>query len=166
MRSFGKTCLQEMPKQGNSVAAYGMSRAIAGACKTPASRKLLYQSLGCFNPVSKSMRKELSAFREDMIRASFFEDNKPKILAACCSYFNHSTALVKAGSGICDHKKRKYLEKFVNGFASEVLDLICPNTSPGSEKCASLVLPPVALADKVPYVQSFIPALLSLMDSM
>ena len=166
MRDFGKKCLKEMPKQGNSVAAFGFNKVIRKTCKDQESRKELYENLSCFNPVATAMRKQLDLFRLDMVRATFLQDNSLKIVAACCTYFNRSTALTNTGRKVCDQRKTEYLDSFMRGFAGDILDLICFGMTPESQKCRSLVLPPVEVTNRVPYVESFVPALLELMSSM
>lgn len=166
MREFGNRCLTEMPKQGNSVAAFGFHKVIRKACKNQETRKELFENLSCFNPVASRMKKELDTFRLDMVRATFLQDNSQKITAACCSYFNRSMALSNTGRQVCDKGKTEYLNSFMRGFAGDVLDLICSGMTPESAKCTSLVLPPISVTKDVPYVDSFVPALLELMSSM
>lgn len=166
MREFGKRCLKEMARQGNSVAAFGFNKVIRKACKDRDSKRSLYENLSCFNPVADRMKKELDTFRLDMVRATFLQDSTTKITAACCTYFNRSTALTNTGRSVCDAQRTEYLDSFMRGFAGDVLDLICSGMTPESEKCRSLVLPPVDVTNDVPYVESFVPALLLLMSSM
>ena len=178
MRSFGKNCLKEMPRQGNAVAAHGMSLAVRRACRSNDTRSQLVSELSCFNAVAPAMRQELEGFRVDLVRASRLSDSPGKMRAACCSYFTHTEAILAIGtrSG-CGSRRIRYLDAFMKSFANDVLDLICSepaspssSSSSASKRCSSSILrnlPPLSsVRPAVPFVDSYLPALLLLLSTM
>ena len=166
MRNFSRSCLTDLPKQANSLIAYGMNKAIKKTCKTEAERKKLGQNLGCFNKVKDQMSAEFNLLQENYQRSIFLTDNKKKIPSACCNFFATMKKVLEIGATQCTKDQVNYLKFFLESFSNDVLELLCAGITLESEKCKTLEIPPKNVTSSLVKNDSFMPALLVLLDGL
>ena len=74
--------------------------------------------------------------------------------------------MLAIGKNKCSKEQVAYLKFFIESFSGDLLDLLCAGITLEGEKCKSIVLPPKNVTEGMPVHDSFIPALLTLINGL
>jgi hypothetical protein len=164
MKQFGKDCLTALPKQGNSLIAFGYGKSVKVACKTAADREILHKRLKCVTKIHPLMNEAVEVMTQKFV--TILEvDSKDRLPGVCCTFFKFKARLLTAAATKCPKVDVDYFQFFLDGFSGDVVDLLCNGLSHGSEKCTKTLekIPPV---NNSTGFTSFIPPLLLILDSL
>lgn len=139
VKSFASTCLTGMGKQSTSILLHGLNKNVKHICTVMDKKSAIAASV-CFNSVLNDLNKFMDEFADDY-RLVNHMNTKDKVIGLCCSYYKFHDKLITRSSNVCDKNSIQYMKDFLNRSAGEMLDLLCANIKPKSDKCLHLQFP-------------------------
>ena len=164
VKSFAKSCLTGMQKQSASLILYGLNKNVKHIC-TVMDKKNAAQAATCFNKVLPDLNRYMDEFADDYRLVNEME-SKFKVTGLCCGYYKFHDKLINRSSSVCNKDAIQYMEDFLNRSAGEMLDLLCANIKPGSEKCTNLQYPDRSNLNGTTKSYTFIPPLMVVLKNL
>lgn len=163
VKDFSKSCLTGMQKQSASLILYGLNKNVKHIC-TVMDKKNAAQAAVCFNKVLPDLNRFMDEFADEYRLVNKME-SKFKVPGLCCGYYTFHTKLINRSSSVCNKDAIEYMQDFLNRAAGEMLDLMCANIKPGSEKCLNLKYPDRSSLNQTKSY-TFIPPLMVVLNNL
>jgi len=137
IKAYARDCLSSLTKQVINVLAYSMSKKQKSVCKSKETRNVATTALACINNNLDEIQNLMYDMIDDFGRIVRV-DNKQKIPVTCCTFYNFRAASKVATDKVCSASDTKHYQDFVNSLVGEILELLCGDSSPGSDRCKNV----------------------------
>jgi hypothetical protein len=140
--NYSDVCLDGMAKQVVGLLLKGATKVINLQCETDASKAEFLSHTACFNKDFPALHTCMENYI-DKLQGLSKATKEDKIPLTCCNFYAFRDCIAKnlEAQPACTDADRKYMFDMLNGFASEVLDLLCGHTPPQSDLCNVLISP-------------------------
>jgi len=142
--NYTSQCLEAMPKQVTGLLLKGAGAEVSKMCNGQPNRQGFITHTSCFNADWNSLNTCMESYI-DVLQGVGNAKKDDKIPLTCCNYYRFHdciiNSLVSQGDATCTLANRNYMSAMLNGYASEVLGLLCGHTPPNSALCDVLVSP-------------------------
>ncbi|CAG2179059.1 unnamed protein product [Oppiella nova] len=143
IKDYASKCLPSFPKQVTSVMAYGVAKTNKGYCSNK-RRKEAFISIGkCGNKVKSKVDVCMRQYIDNLQGSENHPDVKERIPLACCNYYRLKGCIMNhvetQGQPLCSESVATEIENIVDGYANEVLNLLCGDYTEESDKCVKLL---------------------------
>ncbi|XP_054155087.1 uncharacterized protein LOC128953613 [Oppia nitens] len=143
IKDYSKKCLQSFPRQVTGVLAYGVAKTNKGYC-TNKKRKDSFIEIGkCANNIKHLGDACMKTYIDDLQGIENFKDAKLKLPIACCNFYKMKQCILisveKNGKPVCSDSNYQEIERIIDGYSYDVLQLICGEYTEDSDKCQSLL---------------------------
>ncbi|KAH9522185.1 hypothetical protein DERF_005783 [Dermatophagoides farinae] len=138
VKDYSKNCLAERASQTVSVLIYGITKTNKAFCSK--KRRPSYLRIGrCAN----SQPELFATIMNRMTKAFHAIKSHPKetirIPLACCNYYQFKDSIMQLVEKICPNEYDD-VETLLDGYANDVLNLICGDYTADSDKCDSIIM--------------------------
>jgi hypothetical protein len=168
IKDYSSKCLDAFPRQVTSVLAFGVAKTNKGYC-TNQRRKDKFISIGkCGNQIKAEGDKCMQTYIDRLqgIETLTKSDNNLKVPLMCCNYFRLKSCIVEFAAKSCTQEVTTEVERIVDGYAHEALNLICGDYTEESDKCTNIVerTPKKLATQKRP--NSLLPSFITILGSV
>lgn len=169
IKDYSQNCLETFPRQVTGILAFGIAKTNKGYC-TNQRRKDSYIAFGkCANFVKPNTDKCMFNYIDNLQGIENYPDNKLKIPLACCNFFVLKDCilnLIQKNPQRCTDANYVEIERIIDGYAVDTLNLLCNDYTEDSDKCGKL-LPqtPKKLATQK-RLKSLLPPFISILASV
>ena len=153
-----------MSKQSTSILLHGVNKNVKHICTVMDKKSAIAASV-CFNAVLTDLNRFMNEFADDYRLVNKME-SKTKVIGLCCSYYKFHEKLITRSSSVCGKNAIEYMKDFLNRSAGEMLDLLCANIKPKSEKCLNLQFPDAKSILNSTKSFTFIPPLMVVLNNL
>jgi len=142
--NYSDSYLDGMAKQVTSLLVKGSISPVNDQCHSEANRNIFLSHTRCFNHDLQSLHSCMEGYI-DNLQALSNAPKDSKVPLTCCNYYNFRKCILDKltanGGDICSQNSIDYMRIMLDGYASEVLGLLCKHTPPESETCTNMSLP-------------------------
>jgi len=142
--NYTSECLEAMPKQVTGLLLKGAGVEVVKQCADAEKRAEFILHTPCYNADWNNMHTCMENYI-DKLQGVGNAKKDDKIPLTCCNYYKFHNCiinnLVAKGDAVCTLADRNYMSAMLNGFAAEVLGLLCGHTPPNSDLCNVLISP-------------------------
>jgi len=142
--NYSESCVNAMAKQVVQLLAKGASGQVSNQCEGDNNRQSFLSHTPCYNHKFNDMHVCMEDYI-DNLQSLVNMAKDDKIPFTCCHYYNFRKCIIDMlklnPAGTCTEGDLTYMGDMLDGFASEVLGLLCKNTQPGSTVCSTMPIP-------------------------
>lgn len=121
-------------KQPIAVLAYGITRTNKGYCGTNRRREAFLTIGRCVRPNRKVLDQFMETMNREFHAIKSAKVSTQRIPMACCSYYNMKRKIL-AQLSECPAAALAEVEALVDGYAQDILNLVCGDYTEDSDKC-------------------------------
>jgi hypothetical protein len=141
--NYSNTYLDGMAKQVTSLLVKGAIAPVNTQCDGETNRLGFIGHTQCYNTNFQSLHTCMENYIDNLQGLSIAPKDD-KIPLTCCNYYTFRNCIIdqlNANGDVCAEDDVNYMRIMLDGFASEVLGLLCKHTPAGSPTCTTLTSP-------------------------
>jgi len=164
IQNYSNVCVDGMAKQVLQMLVKGAQGQVVNQCDGDLNRQNFLTHTPCYNHKFNDMHICMENYI-DHLQGLIGASKDQKIPLTCCHYYTFKSCIIDMlklnPAGTCSASDLTYMGDMLDGFASEVLGLLCKNTQPDSDVCTTMAAPikPASMARTSsilpPFVHSF-----------
>ncbi|CAG2109084.1 unnamed protein product [Medioppia subpectinata] len=143
IKDYSSKCLKAFPKQVTSVLAYGVAKTNKGYCSNKKRKESFIMIGECANKMKSPMDKCMFQYIDRLQGAENYRNVKMRLPMACCEYYKMKQCILghieREGKPLCTDSVYNEAERLIDGYAFDVLQLICGDYTEDSDKCQNSV---------------------------